>query len=303
VTLDAAALERAVRTLASRFDPREGGFGSAPKFPPSMALDFLLRYHQRSNDAEALRMVELTLEKMAFGGMYDQVGGGFHRYSVDERWLVPHFEKMLYDNALLARIYLDAWRATGKPLYRRIVEETLDYIARDMRDPGGGFYSSEDADSEGVEGKFYVWTLDEFNRVADDPSGIVAHYLDVTEHGNWERHNILNIWRAPEIFAKLEKISEEELDEKVRKARRRLFEARLKRVRPGRDDKTLTDWNGLALRAFAEAATYLNRADYREIAEANARFIMTTLWDGKRLLHSFKDGRARSINSRSIPHG
>jgi uncharacterized protein YyaL (SSP411 family) len=291
--LDVAALAAATQTLASRFDPREGGFGAAPKFPPAMPLDFLLRYDSRVKDSGALHMVELTLDKMAHGGMYDQVGGGFHRYSVDDRWLVPHFEKMLYDNALLARVYLDAWRVTGKPLYRRIVEETLDYIARDMRDSGGGFYSSEDADSEGVEGKFYVWTLDEFTRAAGDSTGIVARFFDVTEHGNWEHHSIPNIWRAPDVFAKLEGVTPDELSAKVEDARRKLFVARLDRVRPGRDDKMLTDWNGLTLRAFADGAAYLGRADYREIAEANARFIMKTMWNGERLLHSFKDGRAR----------
>jgi uncharacterized protein YyaL (SSP411 family) len=237
-------------------------------------------------------MVEFTLERMAYGGMYDQIGGGFHRYSVDERWLVPHFEKMLYDNALLAGIYLDAYRATGRPLYRRICEETLDYIVRDLRDDGGGFYSAEDADSEGVEGKFYVWELEEFNRVSGD-GGVLARYLGVTEHGNWEHTNILNIPRSPEVFCKLAGIGEADLAARMLAAKPKLLEARNRRIRPGRDEKALTDWNGLALRTFADAAAYLDRPDYRDVAESNARFIVNHLWDGARLLHCFKDGRAR----------
>ena len=286
-------LDQAARGLKSRFDPRQGGFGTAPKFPPSMTIEFLLRYHHRSGNSEALEMSTLTLDKMACGGLYDQIGGGFHRYSTDDRWLVPHFEKMLYDNALLARVYLDAWRVTGNPLYRRITEEVLDFIVREMRDPNGGFYSTQDADSEGVEGKFYVWDLDEFIATAGPDGELLARYLDVTGNGNWEEHNILNVPRPPEIFCKLEKISESELKAKFDAARPKLYAAREKRIHPGRDEKILTDWNGLALRAFAEAAAYLGRDDYRQIAESNAEFIFKTLWDGDRLLHSFKDGRAR----------
>src|SRR5712671_1964079 len=192
-------LDQASRGLSSRFDPREGGFGAAPKFPPSMTIEFLLRYHHRTGDAQALYMSTFTLDKMAYGGLYDQIGGGFHRYSTDDRWLVPHFEKMLYDNALLARVYLDAWRATGNPLYRRITEEVLDFLVREMRDPNGGFYSTQDADSEGVEGKFYVWELVEFKAVAGADGEVLARYLDVTGHGNWEDHNILNVPRPPDV--------------------------------------------------------------------------------------------------------
>jgi hypothetical protein len=282
-TIDASLLTLAYRAIGSRFDPREGGFGAAPKFPPSMSIDFLLRYHHRTGDEHALHMVTITLDKMAFGGMYDQVGGGFHRYSTDDHWLVPHFEKMLYDNALLARVYLDAYRATGDRLYKRIAEETLDFVAHEMRDANGAFYSTQDADSEGVEGKFYVWSLEEFREVVGEDADALANYFDVTEHGNWEETNILHVTQDPD----------EKLEARIESAKKKLYEARRKRVKPGRDEKVLTDWNGLILRAFAEAAACLDRDDYRAIAESNARFILNTLWDGQRLLHSYKDGRAR----------
>ena len=280
-------LEQAARSLGSKFDPREGGFGGAPKFPPSMTLDFLMRYYHRSHDEHVLHMVNFTLEKMAYGGMYDQVGGGFHRYSVDDRWLVPHFEKMLYDNALLARAYLDAYRLTKKPLYRRITEEILDFVVREMRSPDGGFYSTQDADSEGVEGKFYVWSLEEFKSVVGEDVELLAGYFDVTSHGNWEHSNILNVPRPPEDEA------DDTLRSKLETARRKLYDEREKRVRPGRDEKILTDWNGLMLRAFADAAAFLGRDDYRQVAQSNAEFTLKALWDGQRLLHNFKDGRAR----------
>jgi hypothetical protein len=282
-TLDASLLDLANHAIGSRFDPREGGFGGAPKFPPSMSIDFLLRYHHRTGDENALHMATLTLDKMAYGGMYDQAGGGFHRYSTDNHWLVPHFEKMLYDNALLARVYVDAYCSTGERLYKRIAEETLDFVVREMRDPNGAFYSTQDADSEGVEGKFYVWSLDEFRRVAGDDADLLADYFDVTANGNWEGANILHVTHEPDAS----------LEAKIEAARKKLYAAREKRIRPGRDEKVLTDWNGLMLRAFAEAAAYLGRDDYRAVAEANANFILNTLWDGNRLLHSYKDGRAR----------
>ena len=228
-------------------------------------------------------MATLTLDKMADGGMYDQVGGGFHRYSTDDHWLVPHFEKMLYDNALLARVYLDAYRSTQKPLYRRVAEETLDFVIREMRDPNGAFYSTQDADSEGVEGKYYVWSLDEFRQVVGDDATQLADHFDVTEHGNWEENNILNIRQE----------ADPAMEDKIGAAKKKLYAARLQRVKPGRDEKVLTDWNGLMLRAFAEAAAFLGRSDYRDVAESNANFLLSTMWDGTRLVHSYKDGRAR----------
>jgi uncharacterized protein YyaL (SSP411 family) len=292
-SIDAGVLDTAAGALGGRFDPREGGFGNAPKFPASMSIDFLLRYYHRTGSALHLEMATFTLDKMAYGGMYDQAGGGFHRYSTDDRWLVPHFEKMLYDNALLARAYLDGYRVTGKPLYKRITEEILDFIVREMRDANGGFYSTQDADSEGVEGKFYVWDRNEFEAVVGDDAELLAKYFNVTDYGNWEHHNILNVPRPPELFCKLEQISESDLAAKVAAALPKLYAAREKRIHPGRDEKILTDWNGLALRAFAEAAAFLGRDDYRKVAEANATFLFDKLWDGQRLLHSYKDGRAR----------
>ena len=290
---DVEVLDQAARSLSGRFDPSAGGFGGAPKFPPSMSIDFLLRYHHRTKDAHALEMATVTLDRMAYGGMYDQAGGGFHRYSTDDRWLVPHFEKMLYDNALLARAYLDGYRLTGKPLYRRVTEEILDFMVREMRDPNGGFYSTQDADSEGVEGKFYVWEREEFLETVGEDGELLARYFNVTDYGNWEHQNILNVPRPPELFCKLEKISEKDLESKVAAALPKLYAARNRRVHPGRDEKILTDWNGLALRAFADAAAAFGRDDYRKVAEANAAFLFEKLWDGEHFLHSFKDGRAR----------
>ena len=291
--IDTDLLDTAYRTIASRFDSREGGFGNAPKFPPSMSIDFLLRYSDRTESEHALHMATLTLDKMAYGGMYDQVGGGFHRYSTDDRWLVPHFEKMLYDNALLVRAYVDAHRVTGKPLYKHIVEETLDFVVREMRGANGAFYATQDADSEGIEGKFYVWSLKEFSEVTGADAELLAKYFGVTEQGNFEEQNISNVSREPELFSKLERIPVQELETKIEAAKKKLYRARENRVRPGRDEKVLTDWNGLMLRAFAEAAGHFNRDDYRRVAESNADFILTTMWDGTRVLHSFKDGRAR----------
>ena len=286
-------MEQAQSGIASQFDTSHGGFGSAPKFPPSMTIDFLLRHHHRTGSELSLQISNLTLHKMAFGGLYDHLGGGFHRYSTDEKWLVPHFEKMLYDNALLGRAYIDAFKVTGLPLYQRIVEETLDFVGREMRDSGGGFYSTLDADSEGVEGKFYVWSRDEFDDVVGPDRDILGRYLDVTQQGNFEGHNILNVPEFPDAFSQSEGVSSEQLGEWMKEARHRLLERRETRVRPARDEKILTDWNGLMLRTYADAAACLGRADYRQIAESNAEFLLSVMWDGERLLHAFKDGKAR----------
>jgi uncharacterized protein YyaL (SSP411 family) len=293
--LTTEVLNQAFSSLAGSFDQKNGGFGGAPKFPPSMTLMFLLRHHKRTNSPQALNMVETTLQKMAGGGMYDHLGGGFARYSVDSGWLVPHFEKMLYDNALLTRIYLYAYQQTKNPLYRRIAEETLEYIIRDMTDTGGGFYSSEDADSEGEEGKFYVWTHAEVLSIlgAEDGS-IFCEFFDVTAEGNFEHgKSILNTPRSLEEFAAEKDKSVEEIARTIKGCKRKLFHAREQRVRPGRDDKTLAAWNGLMLTAFAEAANILGRDDYREVAARNAEFITTQLMRDGRLLRTYKSGQAK----------
>ena len=289
-----ALLTHAANALAGQIDNRFGGFGGAPKFPQTMNLEVLLRHHKRTGERAALSGVELTCRQMADGGIYDQLGGGFARYAVDEYWLVPHFEKMLYDNALLARLYLEAYEATGDGFYRRIAEETLDYVMRDMTDPEGGFYSAEDADSEGVEGKFYVWTPEEIEATLEpEDARLAERFWDVTERGNFEGKNILNVPRPPEALAAEFSLSTEELWRRILAIRERLFAEREKRVRPGRDEKVLAAWNGLMLRAFALAASVTGREEYRRVAEKNAAFLLEKLVVDGRLRRSYKDGQAR----------
>ncbi|MDQ3863740.1 MAG: thioredoxin domain-containing protein, partial [Actinomycetota bacterium] len=287
-------LDRASGALLSQLDRRFGGFGGAPKFPQAMNLEVLLRHHHRTKERSALDAVELTCRQMAHGGIYDQLGGGFSRYSVDAYWLVPHFEKMLYDNALLSRLYLETYQATGDAFYRRIAEETLDYVLRDMTSEEGGFYSAEDADSEGEEGKFYVWTLEELEAALDpDEASLAARYWDVTERGNFEGKNILHVPRPPEVVAEEFGLSPEELWSRIVTIRAKLFSAREKRVKPGRDEKVLAAWNGLMLRSFALAARVTGREDYREAAVKNASFIVERMKEGGRIHRSYKGGRAR----------
>ena len=273
--LDQAALDAAVETLRTNYDPANGGFGRAPKFPPASALEFLLRRGETEMSAH-------TLRAMASGGMYDQVGGGFARYSVDPYWLVPHFEKMLYDNALLARAYLHGWQVTGDPLFRTVTEETLDWALREMRGPEGGFYSALDADSEGEEGKFYVWTVEELREaLAGEPDVDEAiAWFGATDRGNFEGANIPV--RGP---------GEPEQRDAWRK---RLYEVRARRVWPGLDDKRLTSWNALTIAALADAGAVLERDDYLDAARGTAEFILRDLRDpGGRLLRTWKDGQAK----------
>ena len=292
--LTTEVMHNAYSQLATQFDHLNGGFGSAPKFPQPMTPEFLLRYNRHGFNARALEMVELTLQKMAYGGMYDQVGGGFHRYSTDAYWLVPHFEKMLYDNALLARLYLHAWQVTGKPLYRRITQETLDYALREMTDPTGGFYSAQDADSEGVEGKFFVWTPDELRSLLREDADLVMGYYGVTERGNFEGANILNVPRTPEDYSSQRGVSMDDLEEAISRARDILLAVREQRIHPLRDDKVLTSWNGLMLRSFAEAGAGLGRPDYLDAARANADFLLSTMRDeNRRLLRTWRNGEAK----------
>jgi uncharacterized protein len=276
-----AALDEAERGLAGVFDATHGGFGGSPKFPPASALEFLMmRGSQR-----ALEIVTTTLDRMARGGIYDQVGGGFARYSVDAHWLVPHFEKMLYDNALLARAYLHAWQLTGNEYFRRICEETLDWALREMRGPEGGFYSALDADSEGEEGKFYVWTADELRDVLGDEAGALMGYWGVDRGPNFEGRSILHV-------------SGEEIDAAtLERARAKLYEVRSQRVWPGLDDKRLTAWNALTIAALADAGAVLGREDYIAAARACAAFLDRQMRDSSgRLLRTYKDGRA-SLNA------
>jgi uncharacterized protein YyaL (SSP411 family)/aryl-alcohol dehydrogenase-like predicted oxidoreductase len=279
VSVGEAELEKAAGQFADDFDPRYGGFGQAPKFPPATGLSFLLRRHHRTGDARLLEMVTKTLDAMAAGGMYDHVGGGFARYSTDERWLVPHFEKMLYDNALLARTYVEAYQATGNRDYRRVAIETLDYILREMTSPEGGFYSATDADSEGVEGKFFVWTPDEIRAAVpneEDARRFCAYY-DITPGGNWEHKSIPNTPEPLDAVAAHLKISPAELLATIERVKPLVYAARAKRVPPGLDDKILTAWNGMMISAMAEGARVLSDSRYLETAEAAADFLLRTM--------------------------
>jgi uncharacterized protein YyaL (SSP411 family) len=271
-----ADLDRAVQLLLGAADRRHGGFGGAPKFPPASSLELLLAHRETEH-------VERTLDAMLAGGIYDQLGGGFARYSVDAVWLVPHFEKMLYDNALLARAYLHGWQELGHERYRRACEETLDWMLREMRGPEGGFYSALDADSEGEEGRFYVWTPAQIRELLGEEADPVIEYYGATERGNFEGSNVLHLASGAEVPEPTG----------LNDARRTLFEARAQRVRPGLDDKRLASWNALAIAALADAGAVLGRDDYLDAARACAEFVLGELRgpDGN-LLRTYKDGRA-----------
>jgi len=292
--LTAEILDGAYRRIAKNYDGVNGGFGSAPKFPPAMTLEFFLHTYHRTRDEEALKMVTETCRKMAEGGMYDQLGGGFHRYSVDAKWLVPHFEKMLYDNALLSRLYLHVYQITKDEFARRIATETLDYVVREMTDAHGGFYSSQDADSEGVEGKFFVWSREEvIASLGESDGAIFCDYFDITDRGNFEGHNILHVNATIDDVAGRHNIDAASAREIIDNGRRQLFEVRESRVKPGRDEKVLTAWNGLMLASFAEASAILDDEKYREVARANARFMIDDLSRDGLLLRTYKDGDAK----------
>ncbi|HEX8749200.1 MAG TPA: thioredoxin domain-containing protein [Pyrinomonadaceae bacterium] len=287
-------LDRSHGQLARSYDPQHGGFGSAPKFPAPMNLEFLLRVFYRTGDAGAFEMVEHTARRMAEGGMYDQLGGGFHRYSTDAQWLVPHFEKMLYDNALLSRLYLHLYQQAGEDFYRRVAEETLDYVLREMMDESGGFYSTQDADSEGHEGKFFVWTPEEVREIlGEGDAALFCSYYDITPGGNFEGKSIANVNDPLEDVAREEGVTVEQLLEVLERGRKMLFEARERRIKPGRDEKILTAWNGLMLAGFCEAGAVLERPDYTEAARRNARFVLGNLRRDGLLLRTYKDGQAK----------
>jgi uncharacterized protein YyaL (SSP411 family) len=290
--LEVGILAGAAERLRGVFDAAEGGFGGAPKFPQAMALDFLLRQHATTSEDGILALVEVSLRKMARGGIYDQLGGGFHRYSTDDKWLVPHFEKMLYDQALLAPVYLHAYQVTGDPEYRRTCEGILDYVLGALTSPEGGFFSAEDADSEGEEGLFYTWTWDELVEVCGADVDLVATAYGCSPAGNWEGRNILHLVSSPDEAAARLGLPLEAYEARLGALRTALLRARARRVRPERDEKVLTAWNGLMLAALAEAGAVLGRADYVEAAGRNATLMLQRLFIDRRVLRTYRDGRA-----------
>ena len=302
--LDRETLDTAARILAGGFDRKYGGWGGAPKFPQPTAIEFALRRFLATGVPTMLEVATTTLDGMARGGIYDQLGGGFHRYSTDGFWLVPHFEKMLYDNAQLARVYLHAWQVTGDESYRRVTTETLDYMTREMLDPKGGFYSAQDADSEGGEGRFFLWTPEEIRSALEavppeagiDAADAALFFMayGVTPAGNFEGRSILHVARTPAQIASAQAGEEMELADRLARVRSALLEAREARVKPGLDDKVLASWNGLALAAFAEAARVFGRGDYAAVATRNADFLLREMRaDGGRMRHTWKAGEAK----------
>jgi uncharacterized protein YyaL (SSP411 family) len=276
--LNASLIQQAAGYLGRIFDPTYGGFGQAPKFPHPMELRLLLRAWKRFADDRPLEMARVTLDHMARGGIYDHLGGGFHRYSTDARWLVPHFEKMLYDNALLTSAYLEGFQATGESRYRQVVEETLRYVEREMTSPEGPVYSTQDADSEGEEGRFFVWSAKEVEKVlGKEAANIFTYVYDVSAEGNWEGHNILHRAKSNEQDARMLGISIEQLQESLRESKRKLFEVRELRVKPARDEKILTSWNGLMIDAFASASQVLDNGAYAGLASRAADFILGSM--------------------------
>jgi uncharacterized protein len=297
-SLNVELLDRAASKLKATFDQTYGGFGGAPKFPQPMNLAFLLAYHRRTGDQQALEVVTYTLEQMARGGIYDQIGGGFARYSVDALWLVPHFEKMLYDNAQLSRLYVRAFQVTGDRFYRHIAEEVYDYVLREMTSPEGGFYSATDADSEGEEGKFFVWSIDEIRQIlGEDDANVAVEYFGMTSRGNFEGHNILHVPNREATVAQRLNMAQDELRAVISRIKDALYAARAQRVHPGLDDKILTGWNGLMLASLAEAARAFDRDDYRAAAVRAAEFLLSNLVtkspDGPRLYRTYNFGRAK----------
>jgi uncharacterized protein YyaL (SSP411 family) len=291
--VDRGLLDRTYHMLSRIYDADHGGFGRAPKFPQPGQLSFLLNYHYQTGQASALDMVTHTLDVMARAGMYDHLGGGFHRYATDDQWLVPHFEKMLYDQALISGVYLDAFKITKNREYQRIVCETLDYVLRDLRDPGGAFYSAEDADSEGHEGKFYVWTPEQIQAILDDDQARVFRmYYGVTESGNYELgQSILNVTRSLEAVASDLGVSLDRAEARLQQAEARLLDVRASRVRPHRDTKIITAWNGLFISSLARAGAALNRPDYLLAARTAAREVLDRLEKDGQLMRSLAMGK------------
>ncbi len=294
-TMDERILSKAFEALESQYDPANGGFGNAPKFPSSMALSFLLRYWRTKDSKRALEMVETSLEKMANGGIHDHLGGGFHRYSVDERWLIPHFEKMLYDNALLSRTYFEAYQVTRKQRYLQVAEDILDYVLREMRSLEGGFYSTQDADSEGEEGKFYVWSRDQVKEILGRERGTpFCAYYGVSPQGNFEGvSSVLNIASSAEKVSELYGIPVEGLEKVLEEDRKKLFAEREKRVKPGRDEKILTSWNGLMISSFVDGYKVTGKEEYLDGATKAAHFILQEMRRGGHLMRVFNKGKCQ----------
>ena len=292
--LDSTLPRRAAEALLAHVDRADGGLGGAPKFPHTSAFQLFLRQHRATGNPALLEAVLLTCDRMAKGGVYDQVGGGFHRYAVDARWLVPHFEKMLYDNAQLPRLYMEAYQVTGEPVLRRIVEETLEYVLRDMRHPEGGFYAATDADSEGVEGKYFVWTAAEVARLVDaKDADLVCRYWDISEEGNFEGKSIPHVTLTVEQVARMFGRSPTDAAASIERARARLLAARAERVPPARDEKILASWNGLMIGTLAEAGRVLRAPRFVGAAYAAAEFVWKHMRTEGKLLHGWAGGRAR----------
>ena len=299
---DRSLLDNAYQQLAQRFDPEYGGFGQAPKFPTPHTLLFLLRYWKQSKDDAVLAMVEQTLQAMRLGGVYDHIGFGFHRYSTDQQWLLPHFEKMLYDQALLAMAYIEAYQATGKAEYQQTAREIFSYVLRDMTAPEGGFYSAEDADSEGVEGKFYLWSVEEIREILEESDAdLVLDLFHFEQDGNFRDQasgmkigeNIVHLQKSLSEIANTLGMTEESLRERLERIRQQLFEVREKRIHPYKDDKVLSDWNGLMISALAKGAQAFAEPVYAEAAQRAAQFILDTMrTEDGRLLHRYREGEA-----------
>jgi uncharacterized protein YyaL (SSP411 family) len=292
--IDSDVLAESAESLVYAFDQKWGGFGNAPKFPPTGSIALLMRQYRHSGSEKLLNMATLTLDKMAYGGMYDQLGGGFHRYSVDRTWLVPHFEKMLYDNALLSWVYLEAFQLTKKPIYKKVASETLDFVINEMTDESGGFHSAQDADSEGVEGKYYVWSRSEIMEILGaDGGSFFCDYYGVTEGGNFEGENILFVPSETEDFARDEKKTAEKVEQKLDGLKKKLIAVRVKRVHPGQDYKVLTSWNGLMISSFAKGYQVLGDERYLVAAENAAKFISKDMIQDGALLHVYSKGKGK----------
>ncbi|MFH2049076.1 MAG: thioredoxin domain-containing protein [bacterium] len=286
--LTAQMISTGARMLMRNFDNANGGFGGAPKFPHGIELSYFLRYFNSSKDPSYLEAAEKGLLAMARGGIYDHLGGGFARYSTDAKWLVPHFEKMLYDNGLLIPVYVEAFQLTGKEEYKKVIRETLDFMMREMTDKIGGFFSALDADSEGEEGKFYVWTRGEIDRILGDDSPVFCNYYNITDSGNFEGKNILNL--TPVSDSVRSEYSSGNFDEFINSCRQKLMQERSQRIRPLTDDKILTSWNGLALSAFCKGYQIIGDKKYLEAAVKNAEFVKNELYQNGKLTHAYRNG-------------